>query len=221
MLKLKNHEAVLEALAEQLKEFERELNPYQTDVYLYIEDGEGTIDTFTNVGGNSWLDDDHFTIYTDKQHNASIYERISSDGWKWAVDEIAEYAEKPELEKEIIEALTADMDQDDKKEIKSVNDLEWWEVKQFLEENYDSEVSGFYSDVFVPDFCTDGIGDQAYNALDDFENNHCFVVLNDGEFYAEYPDYNEAVKAAEELGDDADVEIWDDCNIDKAKDFGG
>ena len=38
---------------------------YQVDVYVYIND-EGTdvdFDTFTNVGGNSWLDDDHLTIY--------------------------------------------------------------------------------------------------------------------------------------------------------------
>jgi len=217
MLKLINHSEVLDALTEQLTDFERENNSYQTDVYIYIEDGKGTIDTFTNVGGNSWLDDDHFTIYTDTQHNASIYELISSDSWKWAVDELAEYMEKPELEKEIIEALTVEMDDEDKAEIKSVNDLEWHEVRDYLEENYDSEVSDYYSTVFVPDYCTDGIGDAAYNALDDFENNHSFVVLNDGEFCAEYSDYNEAVKAAEELGDDAEVDVWNDEHVYDAK----
>lgn len=37
--------------------------PYQTDVYLYVdEDGTATVDDFYNVGGNSWLDDDHITI---------------------------------------------------------------------------------------------------------------------------------------------------------------
>lgn len=220
MLKLINHSEVLDALIEQLTDFERENNPYQTDVYLYIEDGKGTIDTFTNVGGNSWLNDDHFTIYTDKQHNDSIYELISSDGWKWAVDELAEYMERPEFEKEIIEALTAEMDDEDKEKINSVNDFEWWEVREYLENNYDSEVLAYYSDVFVPDYCTEGVGDAAYNALDDFENNHSFVILNDGEFFADYSDYNEAVKAAEKLGDDAEVDVWDDYNIDKVKNYG-
>lgn len=28
----------------------------------------GTLDTFTNVGGNSWINDDHYVLYRDKEH---------------------------------------------------------------------------------------------------------------------------------------------------------
>ena len=62
MFKLKNHDEVYEALVNQIKEFQCELNGYQTDVYLYIEEGRGTIDTFLNIGGNGWLADEHFTV---------------------------------------------------------------------------------------------------------------------------------------------------------------
>lgn len=68
-MEIKNKAAVLEELVELLKQFDISLNRYQTDVYLYIDDdGNGTLDTFVNVGGNSWLNDDHYTIYSDKEH---------------------------------------------------------------------------------------------------------------------------------------------------------
>lgn len=64
-----NMEAVAEQLAQMLMEFDKECNSYQTDVYLYVkEDGTAYLEEFVNVGGNSWLDDDHYTIYTDKEH---------------------------------------------------------------------------------------------------------------------------------------------------------
>ena len=87
MMYLKNKEAVLEALIEQIKEFEISLNEYQTDVYLYIDDdGNGTIDTFTNVGGNSWLNDDHFTIYRDREHhNTMMDELINGTSYRWLI----------------------------------------------------------------------------------------------------------------------------------------
>ena len=64
-----NMEEVAEQLAEMLIGFDKECNSYQTDVYLYIkEDGTAYLDEFVNVGGNSYLDDDHYTIYSDKEH---------------------------------------------------------------------------------------------------------------------------------------------------------
>lgn len=64
-----NMEAVAEQLAQMLMEFDKECNSYQTDVYLYVkEDGTAYLDEFVNVGGNSYLNDDHYTIYSDKEH---------------------------------------------------------------------------------------------------------------------------------------------------------
>lgn len=64
-----NRDEILEKLTELLKQFDIDRNQYQTDVYLYLDEGNNArLDTFVNVGGNSWLDDDHYTIYTDKEH---------------------------------------------------------------------------------------------------------------------------------------------------------
>lgn len=61
---IKNRNEIVEKLAEMLYQFEVEHTGYQEDVYLYIDkDGNATLDTFVNVGGNSWKNDDHYTIY--------------------------------------------------------------------------------------------------------------------------------------------------------------
>ena len=67
---IRNRSQIVNELAEMLKQFDKDLNRYQTDVYLYYDPEKKTaeLDTFTNVGGNSWLDDDHYTIYSDPQH---------------------------------------------------------------------------------------------------------------------------------------------------------
>lgn len=67
---IKNREELVNELAEMLMQFDKDCNSYQTDVYFYYDNRTqtGSLDTFTNVGGNSWLDDDHITIYTDKEH---------------------------------------------------------------------------------------------------------------------------------------------------------
>lgn len=73
MKKITNSEEIISQLVDLLMQFDLDLNRYQTDVYMYVtetEDGTitGRLETFVNVGGNSWLNDDHFTIYRDKEH---------------------------------------------------------------------------------------------------------------------------------------------------------
>lgn len=67
---IKNREELVNELAEMLMQFDKDCNQYQTDVYFYYDNRTqtGSLDTFTNVGGYSWLDDDHITIHTDKEH---------------------------------------------------------------------------------------------------------------------------------------------------------
>ena len=71
---VKNFDQLNDELIELFKEFDKELNEYDTDVYLYYDEdtNTATLDTFVNPGGNSWLNDDHYTIYTDKQHYDSF-----------------------------------------------------------------------------------------------------------------------------------------------------
>lgn len=70
MKELKNRAEIVAELAKMLREFDLELNPYDTDVYLYYDETKKTaeLDTFVNPSGSSWLDDDHDTIYTDHEY---------------------------------------------------------------------------------------------------------------------------------------------------------
>lgn len=69
-MEIRNYEEIKAQLEEMLLAFDIECNNYQTDVYLYIdEDGTGRLEQFVNVGGNSWLDDDHYLIHKDRQRN--------------------------------------------------------------------------------------------------------------------------------------------------------
>lgn len=66
---IKNSEQIVAELAALLKTFDLELRSYQTDVYIYLhDDGTASLSEFVNVGGNSWLDDDHRVLYTDREH---------------------------------------------------------------------------------------------------------------------------------------------------------
>lgn len=100
---IKNREEILEQLTDMLIQFDKDCNNYQTDVYLYYDEENQTaqLDTFVNVGGNSWLNDDHYTIYSDREH--------FSDMWDWFnnAEEIADALEIPveQFRKEVISFL--------------------------------------------------------------------------------------------------------------------
>lgn len=66
MKELANRTEVIEEIAQSLMRLDLERRKYQTDLYLYIDKGGiGRIVEYENVGGNSWLDDDHITIYSE------------------------------------------------------------------------------------------------------------------------------------------------------------
>lgn len=78
---IKNRDEIVSELAEKLMQFDCMLNHYQTDVYAYIaEDGTVTLADFDNVGGNSWLNDDHYIMYTDREHYSSARELLIEYG---------------------------------------------------------------------------------------------------------------------------------------------
>lgn len=111
---IKNREEVVEQLTEILMDFAKRCNQYQTDVYLYYnaETETAELDTFVNVGGNSWLNDDHYTIYRDKEH---------FEDWTDYYTETSEFAEGLDMEwsdfeEEVIEFL--DLDADEKEDYK-------------------------------------------------------------------------------------------------------
>lgn len=86
-------------LAVILRKFEIDLNPYQTDVYFYYDaDAKiGRLETFINVGGHSWLNDDHITIYSDEPHYMNVYDYF---------DSVLEFADALEISKnDLIKAV--------------------------------------------------------------------------------------------------------------------
>lgn len=103
---IKNRAEIVEQLAALLMDFDKQNNSYQTDVYLYLnaENQTAEIDTFVNVGGNSWLNDDHITIYTDKEHYDDVFDWYNSE------TELAEFVEIPleQLKNEVVQYLELD-----------------------------------------------------------------------------------------------------------------
>lgn len=84
---LRNYGEILDEFADILKQFDRKCNKYHTDVYLYIDEdtNKGILDLFQNVGGRSWIDDDHICIYTDYPH-----EENAVDNSFVTIDELAD-----------------------------------------------------------------------------------------------------------------------------------
>lgn len=82
---LANFDEIRDEFIEMLISFAKEARQYQTDVYLYVDEATNTgeLYEFTNVGGNSWLDDDHYVLYRDKQHNENVFD------WYNDIDELA------------------------------------------------------------------------------------------------------------------------------------
>lgn len=121
---IKNREKIIEQLTEMLMQFDKDGNKYQTDVYLYYDEENQTakLDTFVNVGGNSWLNDDHYTIYTDKEHyDDGVFSYYQNSC------EIAEALEitKTELEYDIRQFHKLDADEEP----------DWYDTCKFIESN--------------------------------------------------------------------------------------
>lgn len=133
---IKNREEIIEQLTEMLIQFDKDCNTYQTDVYLYYDKENQTakLDTFVNVGGNSWLDDDHYIIYRDSEH----YETF----WNWYQDS-TEFAnaldlDNTELEFEVRQALDIDVD----------CEVDWHDCRDYLKQNdeYVETLQAIYND---------------------------------------------------------------------------
>lgn len=123
MFTINNYNEVMENLAELLKQFDIDENMYQTDVYMYVdESGNATIDTFTNVGGNSWLNDNHYTIYTDKEH----YEGGFSD---WVYNDLSWCADVCGTNIDAVKQIIAENSEWD------VEDIDDSDIYSFLTEN--------------------------------------------------------------------------------------
>lgn len=77
---IKNYDGLFDSLYENLKKLAVERRRYETDIYLYFDDetGKAELYLFENVGGNSWINDNHITIHTDGPHYESIFDEYNT-----------------------------------------------------------------------------------------------------------------------------------------------
>lgn len=159
-----NHEGLSDQLRSIIENALIECRKYQTDLYLYIDDkGEGELYEFANVGGNSWLDDDHITIWTDKEHFDDEYDYCT---------EISEFADALEIkEEELItcckewKAHRYDMDIDEIED----SDITWTDVRDMIKAT--DELDEKYHEwvvEYVRDYLSDGIDDLICDIISDF-----------------------------------------------------
>lgn len=125
---LNNRDEIAEQLTDMLMQFDKAANQYQTDVYLYYnkETQTATLDTFTNVGGNSWLDDDHYVLHRDKEH----YEGTA---WDWC-QSVGEYLDvlkvsEKDLKAAVIKYLA--LDEEDAEDY----ELDLTDIESFIKNN--------------------------------------------------------------------------------------
>lgn len=129
-------------LAVILRKFEIDLNPYQTDVYFYYDPDAktGRLETFINVGGNSWINDDHVTIYRDPPNYDDIYDYFN---------DISEFADALEIsKKDLMEATRKfkNFDADDFIDRRNIIDY----IKS--DEKLADKVTAYYIDYYVDEY---------------------------------------------------------------------
>lgn len=130
-----NREIIIEELADMLKQFDIDRNSYQTDVYMYVdEDGNASLDTFTNVGGNSWLDDDHYCIYNDKEHYEGVLDVFQT---------IEEFANALEISVEELIKKTAEYREID------IEDVDYYEVQIYVNEEHIKKITEAYEEYYL------------------------------------------------------------------------
>lgn len=109
-MNISNREDIIEQLTEMLMQFDKDRNGYQTDVYLYYDKETETaeLDTFVNVGGNSWRNDDGFVLCRDKEHYDTVWDWFNSST---EIADVLEYSTYTEFEYDVRQCLEIEEDE--------------------------------------------------------------------------------------------------------------
>ena len=74
---IENTEEIRQRLTGMLMDDAKERRGYVRDIYMYIDEtGRASLEWFDNVGGNSWIDDDHILLYRCREHCEAIQDSI-------------------------------------------------------------------------------------------------------------------------------------------------
>ena len=205
---IKNHDQVVERLTQIIVNFQKRLNAFQTDVYGYLnKDGTIRLETFINVGGNSWKNDGHILVYSDYEHTDDMMSNLSngSNGasWSWLIDEIETLYGKSGIAQEIIDTFSTS----DNTGVKPVciEDLDVVDVEQYLVEHYLKEITSYYEDVFIQKNVI--VLGLAEDAIKEITEKHSFVVLTGNTLICDAEDYDTALRLSEEVPDST-ISVW-------------
>lgn len=161
-MEIANKSEIVNELAEMMMQFDKERRRYCTDVYLYYdaENKTARLSLFENPGGQSWIDDDHITIYTDNEHFNTAFEFFDEE------QEVNELAECIGISvEEMRNAIANEYDLTNYK-------LTYDDAKKWIEgiSEYMDKISESY------DLCIDNLADQyiatAQGIIEAFENEH-------------------------------------------------
>ncbi len=120
-----NYDDLFEELKTILLDFEINRCTFQQDIYLYIDEEtkKGELSVFENPGGNSWLNDDHITIYSGKPHYNSIFDIYDADE-RWLCEVLEKTPE--EIKKEILEESPF---------FEETNNIDFFNIVDYVKEN--------------------------------------------------------------------------------------
>lgn len=142
---IENTEEVRQRLIRMLMDDARDMCRYQRDIYMYIDDeGHAQLEWFINVGGNSWINDDHILLYRCREHYEGIEDSI--DGISHLADIICMSAD------ELIDHVSEDIEIDR-------DDVDFDDCYRWAFEHFDGIISEWY-DTCIEDAASD-YADQA------------------------------------------------------------
>lgn len=162
---VKNRTEIVEQLTEILIDFDKSLSQYQTDVYLYYDEGTKTakLDTYPDCSYPDNVDDDNvYIIYSDHQHyeNWSGYYCNKGD-FAWGLDMSNE-----DFDSEVCEYL-----KQQGYEVEEGYEPEWYEKRDYIESREDYSDKLF--EVYVANLEEQRAeyAEQAEQIISEWENN--------------------------------------------------
>lgn len=162
---LKNAQELKAELRETLIRFAIDCNSYQTDVYLYIDEKSqtGELYNFQNIGGNSWLEDDHITVYTDHASTEDFYDVFND------ISEVAESVGMTEAEIEVM-ALQRLRESSDWYDDWTVDDITMQHVIEMIDKDADlSRKCAAWREEYIRDYCCDDIDDRVDEIIAEYD----------------------------------------------------
>ena len=136
----KNHDELIEELANKIMNFDIVCNRYQTDVYGYYDPETETarFEEYVNIDGSSRIADNHYVVYVDEPHYTHLaWEMFTNE------EDVAHALNVPvdQLRKDA--AIWAQMEE---------SELDFWDIMEYAIEKHIGELITEMRDALWLDF---------------------------------------------------------------------